>query len=110
MSSLSLNHLLTSGHSSNTVINKKFGNSKYATLPPKLGKKDINNNNNNDKKFVPPPPSSRRRSAFRNSCIYKNPFRGVSKQFIERQATIIIHNMTVRRKNIKNSNLLINFR
>jgi hypothetical protein len=94
MSSLSLNHLLTSGQSANNVINLKFGNSKYATLPSKLRQKDINNNNG-DTKFVPPSPTARRKSVFRSSNIYKNPFRGVSKQFLEKQASIIIHNMTV---------------
>lgn len=115
MSSLSLPRLLNGGGSSNNkTFNWKFGSKKSATLPTKRQQltttttTDINNNNNSNKnissnnvgetsnKFVPPIPTARRKQLLnRRGSLHHNQFKGVKKEFIEKNAMLIMHTMTV---------------
>lgn len=110
MSSLSLPRLLNGGgNSNNRTFNWKFGSSKSATLPTKRQQltTDINNNSNINKisnnnvggtgnKFVPPIPTARRKQLLnRRGSLHHNQFKGVKKEFIEKNAMLIMHTMTV---------------
>lgn len=117
MSSLSLPRLLNGGGSSNNrTFNWKFGSKKSATLPTKRQQltttTDINNNINNihnsnnnisnnnvgetSNKFVPPIPTARRKQLLnRRGSLHHNQFKGVKKEFIEKNAMLIMHTMTV---------------
>ena len=109
MSSLSLPRLLNGGGSSNNrTFNWKFGSKKSATLPTKRQQltmtTDINNNNNisnnnigeTSNKFVPPIPTARRKQLLnRRGSLHHNQFKGVKKEFIEKNAMLIMHTMTV---------------
>ena len=91
MSSLSLNRLCNGGGSSkNKNFNWKFG--KSSTLPskkhvPRVPSVDQNNN--------APVAMSRRKILNRRGSLHHNQFKGVKKELIEKQASIIIHTMTV---------------
>lgn len=89
MSSLSLNRLCNGGgQSKNKNLNSKFG--KSSTLPskkhvPKVKPIDLNNN-----APVPMP-----RILNRRGSLHHNQFKGVKKELIEKNASQIVHTMTV---------------
>lgn len=95
MSALSLNRLCNgSGSSNNKFFNFKFGRNS-STLPTmrhasKISSKiDINNND--------PQPALRKRHLLnRRGSLYHNQFKGVKKDLIEKQASLIVHTMTVK--------------
>lgn len=93
MSSLSLNRLCNGGGESGSKnFNWKFGRS--STLPskkhvPRIQPIDVNNN-------VPPVPMTRRKLLNRRGSLHHNQFKGVRKELIEKQASQIVHTMTVR--------------
>lgn len=105
MSALSLNRLCNGngggGSSGNKFFNFKFRRNS-STLPtmrhvPKI---DINNND--------PRPALRKRHLLnRRGSLYHNQFKGVKKDLIEKQASLIVHTMTVKVDHVTHAMFLI---
>lgn len=67
-------------------------NRKSATLPSAKHVPKIDRNNN-----APPQPAIRRRHLLnRRGSLHHNQFKGVKKELIEKQQSLIIHTMTVK--------------
>ena len=97
MSSLSLPRLIKNGggYSNNPTVNHKY--------------MSLNNRNTSPHSKMDYEILRKRRSLNRNGTISKNCFRGVRKDMLERQTTLICHSMTVSilYTYIKNNNPLV---
>lgn len=94
MSSLSLNRLCNG----NVQNKNKNLNTKFSTLPrkkpiPKIPETDLNNNTPRSSVQPVQPKVLNRRGS-----LHHNQFKGVKKELIERNASQIIHTMTVRNR------------
>lgn len=93
MSSLSLNRLCNGGKNSKGS-NLPWSLGKSSTLPtkkhvPRIASIDENNN--------APVPMARKKILNRRGSLHHNQFKGVKKELIEKQASQIVHTMTVGR-------------